>query len=1453
MSLDRFHPLVAGWFRQKFPGPTPVQARGWEAIATGGNALLTAPTGSGKTLAAFLWCIDRLVRDGLLGRLDDAVQVVYVSPLKALSNDIHKNLQEPLGEIAARAAAEGIAFPAIRVATRSGDTPASERRATAKRPPHIWVTTPESLYILTTSESGRRGLRSVRTLIVDEIHALVPNKRGAHLGLTVERLEALAGHRLQRIGLSATVSPIEEVARFLVGTDAAGAGGESSEEPGCEIIDEGRGRPLDLALDVPGDELGPIATQELWGEVLDRIARLAEGHRTTLVFVNTRRLVERVAHQLTPRLAHLGEGAVVAHHGSLARRTRLLTEDCLKRGEARVCVATASLELGIDVGTVDLVCQIGSPRSVSLCLQRVGRSGHAFDRVPKGRLFPLTRDELVECAAILRLARRGEIDRLAVPPWPLDILAQQVTAACAAETWEEDRLFDLVRRAWSYRALPRERFDETVRMLAEGFATARGRRGALLHRDAVNGRLKARRGARLTALTSGGAIPDNADYDVVKEPEATFVGRVNEDFAIESMTGDVFLLGNASWRIRRIERGRVRVEDAQGATPTIPFWLGEAPSRTPELSAAVGALREDVDRRSSGARGDSGAPEFGAAADFLEQEIGLPRAAAEQIAAYVAEGKRVLGTVPTAVRVVAERFFDETGGMQLVIHAPFGGRINRAWGLALRKRFCRTFDFELQAAATDDGINLSLGPQHSFPLESIFEFLKASGVEKVLTQALLASPVFTTRWRWTVARALALPRQQGGRRVPAPLQRMRADDLMAAVFPAQAACQDNAPGGDIEIPDHPLVFETMRDALREALDTDGLVEILRRIESGEIEVLARDTPQPSVFAHQILNAMPYAFLDDAPLEERRARAVSLRRALPENARDLGRLDPQAIRAASQDAWPEARDKDELHDALLGLVLLPEDQVASRFGREADNWLEALAAEGRAVRVGAHWATAERAAIAAAALGVGGDSAGDGTAADPQAHQALAPSGDPVAAVVRGWAEVLGPFRSAELAATLRLPEARVEEAAAALEGEGLLLRGQFTGGEGVEWCDRRILARIHRATIASLRREIEPVGAAVFLRFLTGWQGAAPGTRGAGTGGLLEVVATLQGFEAAAEAWEDAILPARMESYDPADLDRLCLGGEVVWGRFSRRPFAPGAEVRAARRAPIHRGTTISLGLREDLPWLLQRRHGSAPMSSRARAVLDHITEHGASYAAEIMRVCGLLPSEFDEALGELVASGYATSDGFGPLRRLAHGPAGNARRGASRFGRRRGGRPPEGEGRWSLLERTRSLGEPVDAPEARAAQLLRRYGILWRDLLAREAASPWRELLPDLRRAEARGEIRGGRFVAGFTGEQFALPEAVEKLRETRRLGDEGRGTLVVLSSCDPLNLAGILTPGPRIPAAAGGRIVLQDGLAVAARQADGEVQLFGELDAATATRVRTLLASAPRRAGRA
>ena len=751
-----------------------------------------------------------------------------------------------------------------------------------RRPPHILITTPESLYILLTSESGRKSLRHVRTLILDELHAVAGNKRGSHLSLSVERLCDLAEGPVTRIGLSATQRPIEEVARFLVGSQAIAPDGS----PDCTIVDSGHSRSMDLAIELPPeDELGPIATHEQWDRMLDRVAEMVARHESTLLFVNTRRLVERVAHQMSLRL---GQDTVVPHHGSLSQETRHRAEQLLKDGTVKLCVATSSLELGIDIGSVDLVCQIGSPRSIGLMLQRVGRSGHSVGGTPKGRLFPLTRDELMECLALIRGYRRGNLDTLSIPPWPLDVLAQQIVAECAGQPWDENRLLDLVRRAYPYRELTAERFSEIVEMLSRGVAPREGRRSAYLHHDAVNRELRARRGARLAALTSGGAIPDNADYDVILEPDNTFLGTVNEDFAIESMRGDVFLLGNTPWRIRRVESGKVRVEDAGGSSPTLPFWIGEAPGRTTELSDEVSELRDGLYERLDGNQGRRVARTVRPA---------LPETPPSRPSAYIEEGVRILGTVPTKRRIIAERFFDEAGGMQLIVHSPFGSRINRAWGMALRKEICRTFDFELQAAATEDGINLSLGPSLSFPLGDTFRFVPQAKVTKVLTQAVLQSPLFGVRWRWDASRALALLRFSGGKRVPPPLQRMRSDDLLAAVFPEQVACQDNAPPGDIELPDHPLVFETMRDCLTEAMDVDGLADILTAINGGEIEVMARDTTQPSVFSHQILNAMPYAFLDDAPLEERRSRAVALRRALPEDSRDLGALSPAAIAEA----------------------------------------------------------------------------------------------------------------------------------------------------------------------------------------------------------------------------------------------------------------------------------------------------------------------------------------------------------------------------------------------------------------------------------------------------------------------------------------------------------------------------------------------------------------------------
>ena len=1418
MTLYQFHPIIQDWFQSRFEAPTEAQATGWPAIAQGRHTLIAAPTGSGKTLAAFLTCIDRLVRQGLDEELPDATQVVYVSPLKALSNDIQKNLATPLEEIGALAEARGTPLPAIRTAVRTGDTRASERQKMAKRPPHILITTPESLYILLTSESGRRGLRQVKTLILDEIHAVADDKRGAHLSLSVERLCNLAEGPIARVGLSATQRPIEEMARFLVGNRNISAGGV----PDCLIVDTGHARKIDLTVQLPPGELGPIATHEIWAETLDSIADMAGNHGTTLVFVNTRRLVERVSHQLSERM---GENAVVAHHGSLSRATRLAAEEKLKQGEVKVCVATASLELGIDIGDVDLVCQIGSPRSIGLLLQRIGRSGHTVGGTPKGALFPLTRDELVECAALCRAVRRGNLDTLSVRTWPLDVMAQQMVAACAAEDWEEDGLFNMCIGAYPYRELPRERFDQVVDSLSQGFAARQGRNGAHLHRDGVNRVLKGRRGARIAALTSGGAIPDNADYDVVADPEDTFVGTVNEDFAIESLAGDVFLLGNTPWKIRRVESGKVRVEDAQGQAPTIPFWLGEAPGRTRELSSEITGIREGVDEWLEYP------PD---AEEWLIKESGIDSEGARQIVAYIAEGKRVLGIVPTGSRVVAERFFDESGGMQLVIHAPFGASINRAWGMALRKRICRTFDFELQASATDDGINFSLGPNLSFPLAEVFNYLSSRTVEEVLLQAVLQAPVFGTRWRWNATRFLALLRHTGGRKVPAPLQRMRSDDLLAAVFPAQVQCQDNAPGLEIEPPDHPLVFETIRDCLTEAVDMEGLKGVLAAIAGGDVAVYARDTVQPSVFSHQILNAMPYAFLDDAPLEERRARAVTLRRALPDDARDLGRLDELAISEEHTNAWPRIRDGEELHDAMLSLGVIPETHASDgrrdTYPREMTRWFAGLMSAGRAYRLNLSggwkaWVAAERVPMVLAAFP-------SGTITPPVSGLPdtvlLMAQDQAILFLVRGWAESSGPFTVAEMARTLQLADSDVAVALAHLEGEGLVLRGRFrSGATGEEFCDRRILARIHRSTLGRLRREIEPVPQASLLRFLFRWQHMDTASLASGEGGLLDVIDQLQGFETAAGALESEVLAARVTGYQGVMLDRLCVGGEVVWGCMGRQLESGNG---AAAKSPLTRTTPVTLALRESLDWLL----GPLPLEQHhingaAGEVLEVLTHRGACFISDMVSTTRRLPSDVEEALWLLAAMGRVTSDSVEPLRNRVNGSQHkNGNRGITRRDIRRRHSAPrrrQGYSRWSLLG---PVAPETDPAEFRVLQLLRRYGIVFPELLARESLAPrWRDAVRVLRRLEAQGEIRGGRFVTGFLGEQFALPEAVELLREIN--GSEPTGRMEVVSACDPLNLAGILTAGDKVPAMLGNRVVFRDGVPVASLEGGKVVNRSG------------------------
>jgi ATP-dependent Lhr-like helicase len=1406
MALNSFHPVVSAWFKSTFAEPTAVQNESWPAISNGEHTLLAAPTGSGKTLAAFLASIDALIKEGLERGLADETRVLYISPLKALSNDIQKNLQLPLAGIREQLVTQGMPDVEVRAWVRTGDTPQSERRQAVKKPPHIMVTTPESAYILLTSDSGRKMLRTVRTVIVDEIHALAGNKRGSHLSLSLERLDALTPHRLTRVGCSATQKPIESMAGFLLG----------ARDERCNIVDTGHVRERDLALEVPGSPLEAIMSNEVWEELYDRMATLVDEHNTTLIFVNTRRLAERAAKHLGERI---GDEHVTSHHGSLAKEHRLDAEQRLKAGKLKCLIATASLELGIDIGDIDLVCQLGTPRSISAFLQRVGRSGHSVGLTPKGRLFPLSRDDLAECTALLNAAREGDLDRIEIPAQPLDVLSQQIVAEVAgAEEWEEDALFQSFRRAWPYRNLDREQFADIVQMLAQGFSTRRGRRGAYLHHDVVNGRLRARRGAKLTAVTNGGAIPDQFDYDVVLSPEGFKVGTLNEDFSFESMPGDIFQLGNTSYRILKVESGKVYVEDARGEPPNLPFWLGEAPGRTDELSAAVSRLRARLD-----AKLDQG---MELATGWLIEEYGIPGSAAEQLAHYMAGAKAALGLIPTQQRIVFERFFDETGDMHLVIHSPYGSRVNRAWGLSLRKRFCRKFNFELQAAALEDSIILSLSATHSFPLDEPPKYLHSDSVRDVLVQALLDAPMFPTHWRWVASIALAIKRNHNGKRAPAYFQRNDAEDLVAVVFPDQLACAENITGKR-EMPDHPLVNQAVDDCLHDVMDIDGFIRLLKRREAGEIEMIGRDLTGPSPLAQEILGAKPYAFLDDTPAEERRALAVQSRRHMnPTDAADLGRLDDEAILRVRKEAWPEPRTADELHDALvvIGFVTVAEGKQGN--SESSDNEFEfgwqhlfdTLSKDRRAtvLDTGAAriWVAAER--LSEFAL-VYPDAEIEPVITAVQGYGDFAENPeDALREIVRSRMEGVGPITANDLARPLNIDTHRVELALIALEQEGFVMRGRFTGqasdaNTAEEWCERRLLARVHRYTIKRLRSEIEPVSPANYMRFLFHWHGLDD--KPEGPDALSAIIEQLEGFSAAAGSWEQEILPARLDMYSTDMLDTLCSTGKCIWLRLNVRP--PNGE---KRTSPVRNAPVTLIDRQAVRYW----RETTPPveitdknLTGSAGKVLDAIETHGATFFVDLVQTTGLLRTQVEDALGELVNWGLVTSDNYAGLRALVTPSSKRPGFGIRRRGRNSAASRFDRAGRWASVNRSTDVSH-IEATEHIAWTLLRRYGVVFRKVLEREThLPPWRELIRVYWRMEARGEIRGGRFVQSFSGEQFALPDAVAELRSirNRKPGDDR----IAISAADPLNLVGIIVPGEKITASLNNRILFRDGVPIA------------------------------------
>lgn len=1444
--LNWAHPLVRDWFIERFQTPTEPQIAGWPRILAHEDTLISAPTGSGKTLAAFLACINQLVCKAADGTLKDVTEVIYVSPLKALSNDVQKNLEQPLREIQELAKQRGIQLPEIRAQVRTGDTLAPERQAMLRKPPHILVTTPESLYILITAQKSSENLKTVETIIIDEIHAVADDKRGAHLALSVERLAAKTYRTPVRIGLSATVKPIEAVAQFLVGT--------KKDQP--HIVNVGHKRTLDLSVEVPEIPLGAVATHEMWENIYDQLTTLINEHRSTLIFANTRKLAERIAHQLSQRL---GEELVTAHHGSLSRKLRLNAERRLKAGELKALVATASLELGIDIGAIDLVCQIGSPRSIAVALQRVGRAGHWRGAIPKGRIFATTRDELLEAAALVHAIGKSDLDRLMIPDTPLDVLAQQIVATCADTEYDEDELYRLVTAAYPYRDLTPAEFESVIQMLTEGFGGDKVRRGAYLHRDLVNKKVKGKRGSRLFAITNGGAIPDNTLYSVVVEPEGALVGTVDEDFAVEANRGDIMLLGTNSWQIRRVESmsGRVLVEDAHGAPPTIPFWRGEAPARTFELSNHLAIVRERIDDETRGLQAadsetikrdqqskvdrkiagldtvkqiaasksdKSDKPDKSGTGpavvncppqllQWLRSECGLSDYAAEQSIQYVLEGRSVLGAVPTLDTVIAERFFDESGGMQLVIHAPFGGRINKAWGLALRKKFCRGFNFELQAAATENGINISLTEQHSFPLADVFSFIRPETLKETLEQAVVQSPIFATRWRWDANRALALLRFQGGKKVPPQIQRMRAEDLLASLFPDAAACQDNITE-NIRIPDHPLINEVMKDALTEAMDIEGLKNLLYALEEGKVKAIAIDTPVPSAFAHEILNSNPYAYLDDAPLEERRSRAVEMRRVLPpEVLQQVGMLDPEAISQVREEAWPDVRDPDELHDVLLTMVTCPEDASPPAVAEPTRRWSgffkELIAANRATVATNVDgrrfWVIAERANSFKLLYP---DAKLDKELANVEAQTThdLA-----MLNLISGWLQHLGPTDNNFVQKTLGLSSTDTEYGLIRLESSGAIMRGRFSQDldADLQWCDRRLLARIHRLTVGKLRKAVEPVTAAQFVRWLSQWQHVVPGSQLVGERGLLEVIAQMQGFEVPASAWETYIFSRRVRDYEPEELDRLCLTGQVGWGRLSPHPALEDGTNTGNRRVTPTSAAPVTFFVRDESDWmtlLAGRKTSADTLSYGARTVYAYLEKRGASFFTDIVKGASLLKTEVETALWELVTAGLVTADGFDSLRSLID-PKRRSGHGTARFSR-----PRHSSGRWSIMH----IDEPQDrlaAVESVCWMLLKRYGVVFRELLTRETLVPrWRELLYVFRRLEDRGEVRGGRFISGLTGEQFALPSAVDSLRAMRN--KQPSNLTLTVSAADPLNLVGIVVPGDKIPGVASRSVALRDGL---------------------------------------
>jgi ATP-dependent helicase Lhr and Lhr-like helicase len=1441
--LEGFHPALRTWFERRFAAPSRVQELGWPVIresegGSGHDVLLCAPTGSGKTLAAFLWAINRLVSEAERGELRDEVSVLYVSPLKALANDIRVNLDEPLDGIRRVAAECGLELAELRAGLRTGDTSAGERGAMLRRPPHILVTTPESLFILLTSPRFREKLRAVRYVVVDELHALAGNKRGAHLVVTLERLEGMVRRegapRPTRIGLSATLNPVERLAAFLAGAEIGGDGVRRPRPIHTVRADDGA-RAMDVHVLAPGPDLGPIATHQHWEAMYDALAKLIGEHRTTLVFTLSRRWAERIALNLQKRL---GAEAVMAHHGSLARAERLMAEQRLKRGELSAIVATASLELGIDVGTVDLVCQVDSPKSISAAIQRIGRSGHSLTATPKGRFFALTLDDLMECAAVVRAIRRGRLDEVEIPTGCLDVAAQQIVAI-AAEEGEigEAELLRILRRADNFANLDlaalRRLLDE---MVAEQRARIRGVGPKIFH-DRIGGRVRARRAARLVAITSGGTIPESGNYDVVIQSEGRKIGDVEEDFAQESSRGDIFALGSTPWRILGISRSRLMVEPAPGMSPTLPFWQTEASGRSLALSAELCALRRELAAQLAKASGGAD----GAAA-LLREECALDESAATQALAYTQRGLAALGALPDERTLVVERFFDGLGGTQIVIHVPLGIRLNRGFGLALRKRLCQVFDFEIQASALDDGVLLALNARHSFALERVLVMLNSRNVGAALVQALLDAPMFEVRFRHVATRALEVMRSAQGRRVPAWLQRLRAQELMGAIFPARQACFENRSGA-IELPDHFLVQETMRECTEEATDLPRLVRLLEDLERGSVRARTVDAVAPSVMAQRILLAWDYSFLDGGERANRRSRTVAMNRAMAEDVlreEDLSSmLSAEAVASVAAEVSGRAlarraRDSDELCELIRAHGAIEETGLAELTKGDARAMASKLEREGRALRArlvseGPQMLlTFEDASMFGAAYPEISFVAESGTGETAQfARSRFAEDGraaddaiEPDAAreeIVRRAVATSGPTSVPEIARRLSMPAAAVQRALLALEAKGDVFRGHFTpssgrANDGEQWCDRYNLEKIHRLTLGRIRAEVEPCTDREFAAFRLAWQHVGGAGLSSDPGGVALVLEQLSGLLFTPDFWEQSILPARVQGYRSEYLDMLCISGEMGWVAMRDGDDVAEMPLRVAffkRKRPRI--------------WAHAR---PALTDSKERAVYEALLAGGAQYLDQAAERAGLSERDTVRALWHLSAAGWASNDSFAPLRMLCSKPdavrafaSSSSARGLSRHDAALRARLKSSmSGRWTAVDDRRkppvnAHASGFDGAREVATLLLERNGVLAREMLAAEPETvPWPELSFTLRRMEYAGTIRRGYFVRTLSGEQYALPAAAEMLRAMRGLDPAGERP-VALGAADPANPYGFLLPACCVSRESANVVVLRGG----------------------------------------